>query len=621
MAQQPFQYELIESPDDLRRYLAATNYDKEVICDTESTGLKLEATLLGFSFYQKGFLLPAFVVRQTPFHQGRGISLTDLQEILNPWFKLIKSIWQNAKYDGLVLQMNGFHIPIVVADTMVEIHLVNPDIPKKLETRVKVDFGYEKKTFEEVIGRKWEKIVWDTHTHTLFTLEQLGEYAAEDAFWTNSIHDYYWPKVQQMGVQKIHDKIELRMIPVLQRMKRHGIRINRKVLTDLEIKCAAGLRELEQQIYQQTGTPFNINSPKQLGEVLYDRLKYRCPILTATGARSTNKEALAILDAQGYPVAKLLSKYSQLDTLMTGFITKIPVMMDADGYLRGDFNSLGTTTGRLSANSPNLQNQPNNPEYPVRAAYTASPGCHLWALDYSQIELRVTAHLSRDPRLIKAFMDGRDIHKEVADALGIDRKAAKIVNFGILYGLGSRSLAFKLGTDEYTAKLYLNEYYQTYVGVKHWKEYVENKAKQQGYVVNMFGRIRPLSSLRSSSPGEFNHGLRQAVNTMVQGTSADLIKLAMIKIDAMLIEERLPAWMMLQVHDELVGEATKKVCPRVFNKIKHIMETICPMRVPIEADGKICDSWEQMKNDDFIGYQDGGHSNDIDWSLLSQLLN
>lgn len=608
-------YKLIENPEDLRKYVEQVDLSLSVVADTESTSLDiLTATLLGFSFYQfqnsYDKLLPVFVLLQTPYFNGRGISLKEAKEILNPLFASADVIMHNAKYDTGVFEQNGFTIPNVIADTVSLIHSADPELKKNLEERVYLDFGYKKKKFADIIGITWNKIKWTAKTYEQFAVESLAGYSAEDAFWTWRLYVKYVALCEKREVIKIHDKIELPLTHVLRDMKKDGIRIDLDTLHKLEVPCLEGITRLQENVYKETGFTFNLNSPKQKAEIFYDKLHYHCPSKTKTGQRATDKFALEHLAyVQKCKAAEYMIEHSQLNKLYTGYIVAIPKMVDDDGRLRCDFNSLGTVTGRFSSSDPNLQNQPVRgaaKEYPVRSAFIAAPGSRLLVLDYSQIELRVAAHLSKDARMIKAFMDGRDIHQEVADQLDIERRAAKDVNFGIFYGLGAKSLASRIGVSEREAQKFIDDYYATYVDVTRWKKHVEQKTKHNGYVRNMFGRLRVLPDVNSTNKKAYFAALRQAVNTAIQGTAADMIKLAMINVHRYIKENKLPAKLLLTVHDELVIEARNDIAVSLFFKVKKIMESVVEMRVPIIAEGKVCDNWQQSKDDSYKGYQHGG---------------
>lgn len=607
------QYQLITDADGLREYL--TNYDESqvLVQDTETTGLKVHSKLLGISLYQPALKKPCFILVDNGYYVGRGIKLSTITEILNPILKNSKGVFHNAKFDLGIYQMNNIDLPELCFDTQIAVHLTDADRIKKLETVVKEDFGYEKKDFKTLTGLKWDKIVWNSSVEKYVPLDILAEYASEDVYWTYALYEKYKPILEQMEVTKVFERIELPLVHVLKDMKLRGVRIQKQVLYDMQKRCAKNIKKLETDIYKLAGAKFNINSPKQVGEILYKKMKYKPPKFTKSGAASCDADALEILAKQGCGVAVLLSEYSGLTTLQSSFIDAIPDMVDFDGYLRCDFNSTGARTGRFSSSSPNLQNQPNNSEYPVRAAFIPTDGYLFAILDWSQIELRIAAHLSKDAKLIAAFHSGRDIHQEVADQLGVRRKEAKAINFGILYGLGAANLALNIGggCTEAQAQKILDTYYETYTGIAAWKRYVENNARKDGFVRNMFGRVRPLRGVKSDNKKQFYGALRAAVNTIVQGSSADLMKLAMNRIHAMFKDEGLDAHILMTVHDELIIEAKSDIANDVFWKVKHIMENVIPMRVPILAEGKVCTDWSQMKDDDFKGYQIEEESGDV----------
>jgi DNA polymerase I len=535
-------------------------------------------------------------------------------------------VGHNVKYDKGVFEANGFKVPTYVRDTMLHVYVHDSDEIKNLEYRVKHDLGYEKKKLKEwltpeaVKALKWVKggawpASWDNDTWKYLPLETLAEYASEDAYWTDQLDDLYKIKVEQKKVVKIHDKIELPLTEVLKDMKKWGVSIDMPKLLSFDEPARKQLAETEKKIHKMANCTFNLNSPKQVAEVLYGRMKYKCKSMTKGGSEATGKNALKELKViQGAEIAGLMLEYSSLSKLYSGFIKAIPGRVSDDGRLRCDFNSEGARTGRFSSSNPNLQNQPNVtkfPMFPIRETFIPAIGYKFIVLDWSQIELRVAAHLSQDPRLMQAFIDGRDIHQEVADSLGITRKDAKAVNFGILYGLGALSLALYAEVSLDYSKNMLANYKETYRDLIAWEEWIQNGAKIRGEVRTMFGRVRPLKGVFSKSAEIYHGAMRQAVNTMIQGTCADLMKIGMLKIHNWILRNGIDARILLTVHDELVIEARADIANDVYWKVKHMMENLTPMKVPIIAEGKICDNWAQGKDDSFKGYQYEGEAPSI----------
>lgn len=608
-----FKYTLIKTADELEKYLVDLDLSL-VTFDTELTGTSKDDILLGISLYD-GFKQPCYISTENPYFES--LSIVECRRLLNPVFKKMKGLAHNAKFDDLVLKFRKFSQIDIVEDSMLMVHTYNPDLLKKLEVRVREDLKYPKKDFKTIVGKTWDKINWDVDTKprvdkkgvthdALITLEIMGEYSAEDTYYTRKLRDYYKPKLIEEDLIKIHDRIEIPLIKVIRDMEYYGVSIDTKVFKDLDVDLDKGLKSLKSEIYEQAGCEFNLGSPKQLGEVLFDRLKLPVIGTTKTGGRSTDGDTMDALAAMGFEIAQSISEFSTLKTLSQNFVKPIPLMVNLDGRLRCNFQTEGARTGRFSCTKPNLQNQPNNPNYPVRKGFIPAEGKKFVVLDWSQIELRMLAHCSRDHRLMEAFMQDEDIHQAVATALGISRDFAKTINFGIIYGMGAKKLALSLGISEEEAKEIIHGYYSTYEGYVDWKKVIEHKAGMNGEIKNIFGRIRRLPEARNShNKFAYFGALRRAVNTVIQGSCADLMKIGMLRLYEHYKKEGLLANLLLVVHDEFVIEADEHVRGRyyhveqVYEDTKRIMENLIPLRVPVRADGKVCNTWEDMKNKKF----------------------
>jgi DNA polymerase-1 len=588
-------YNIISSKESFEQYLSTV--EDLLVFDTETTGLKINSNLLGISLYDT-VRNPVFIPTNTYF--GQGLSIKDIVDVCNRHFPRLKGIAHNCKYDLIVLKVNGISDINVVADTMIMVHTYNPDLQQNLETRIEEDFGYSKQTFSEIIGKSWEKIDWKKDVKNgIIKLEQLAEYACEDVFYTYELYKKYKVLLEKDNLQKVHEKIEIPIAYVLRDMFIDGVYVDVDLLHSMGERVEKELSNLMKKIHDEAGCVFNINSSKQKAEVLFDKLRLPCNKQTKKGARATDTAVLEELAEKGYAIAKYMVEYSELQKLNSGYIQAIPRMVDADGRLRCNFNSCGTKTGRFSSNNPNLQNQPNNNKFPVRAAFRAPQGYKLIVLDYSQIELRMMGHASQDKLFTKAFFDKVDIHQKVANDLGIDRKGGKTINFAVLYGLGPENLSKKLNISVERAKQIIKSYYDTYTGYASWKERTENFAKRNGYVRNLFGRIRRLPDAFSDNKALYFGALRRSVNTIIQGSSADLIKLAMIAIHREFKKRNLDARLLLQVHDELVAEAHESCAVEAYEIMVHLMENVVPLTVPIVAEGLICDTWADAKDDNY----------------------
>lgn len=593
------------------------------ILDTEKTGLSLADELLGLTLYSPG-MPSAFIFVQTPYFDG--IPLERLHELLNPVFQEGRWMGHNIKFDLWVLMSNGFYVPEPDADTMAMFHTLDPSGRKNLEIRVHEDLGYEKKSFKQIVGKNWDKIDWYADTRpgvdkkgnpvpALITPRMLSDYAAEDGFFTHELYKLYAPKVYaNEGLRRVYEDIEMPLIPVLTEMKHHGARIHAPTLTFMKRRARKGLEELKSKIYEMAECEFNIGSPKQLGHILYEKMGLPCRFYTKTGAPSTDKKSLEYLALKGYPIAESLLEYSELDTLLASFIEAIPTLLDDDGYLRGDLNAYGTETGRFSSSGPNLQNQPaRNKKYPVREAFVASPGNVLLVGDYSQIEPRLMAHLSQDPQLLEIYHHGGDIYQGIADRIHITRKQAKVLVLALMYGMGPQKMADTLRISLREAEKFMADFFGTFRVFAKWKRYIEEKAKVDKACYTLFGRRRLLP--RITSRDWMGQCLRQAVNTTIQGSAADLIKITMValveELKAKYNEADRPQ-LILQVHDELVFDCPAHIALEARKLIQDTAENLIAFRVPIKMEFKICHNWSQMKDDDFPG---------IDAELLPQINN
>lgn len=608
--------ELVESADELERWFGQLEDNSILTFDWETTGLNYDAIPLGLSLHQRG-VSPCFA--PVDYFFDNGIPMGTLARICNRHFRRLRLIAHNAKYDYMISIMNGISRDSITleADTLVMVHLYNPNLMKQLEKRVKEDFGYSKKTFDEICGKKWPKIDWAKEGNELLPL--LAGYAGEDTYWETQVYHKYKGMLDE-DAWKIMRKIELPLIPILADAKIRGVLIDVPLLQELHEKCESQLIKVRESIFDEAGCVFNLNSPKQKQQVFFERL--RLPIIgtTRTGAPSTDSKAAVEWANMGYEIGKLLVKYSELQKLESGYLKPIPILVDDENVLRGDLNSCGTKTGRFSSSDPNLQNMPNNHDFPVRDAFIPRPGYLFVNYDYSQLELRVMAHMSKDPVFIDIFTHGRDPHGEVAKMLGITRKNAKVANFGVLYGLSEESFAAKFDVSTEQAHQIVEDYHKTYYGFAKWKVATENFAKKHGYVKNLFGRTRQLPMANKTRYdkdfrfGEFSKDMRRAVNTIIQGTGADIMKLATIATVNEIKRRGLDAHFLLQVHDENLIEARIDQAKEVEQIMIDCMENTTKLCIPLEADGKIIAKWGEMK-DSAPSYFDR-----FDYSLYSYLL-
>lgn len=600
--------QLVETLQEVERFLESLEDGSLLTFDWETTGLDYQAIPLVLSLHQRGkdpHVIPF------DFFFTNGLPLEKVVPLLNKHYARLRLIAHNAKYDTMINVMNGIldenvHIAY---DTIIMVHLVDPALDMKLEERVKEDFGYEKPTFGRIIrdkyglrfDRKWADIDWAKEGDELLPL--LAGYAGEDTFWTTKVF-YKYKDLMDKDAWRIHDKIELPLIKILRDAKIRGVLIDVPLLKEMEKRATAELGVAMQRIYEEAGCEFNINSVKQKREVFFDRLHLPVIGSTRTGEPATNSDAFETWAEMGFPIGEALVAYSELQKLLSGYIIAIPNLVDEHNVLRGDLNSCGTRTGRMSSSNPNLQNQPNNHDFPIRDAFIPRPGYCFINYDYSQLELRVMAHMSKDAKFMQIFHAGRDPHGEVAQQLGITRKRAKTCNFGVLYGLGIPNFAHNFGVSEEEAKRIIDDYHTTYDGFARWKTATENFAKKNGYVKNLFGRIRILSEAAKSfykdmvDKRKYFGELRQSVNTIIQGTGADIVKRATIAMCNEFERRNLDAHFLLQVHDEVLIEARIDQAREVERIVIDTMQNTTKLDVPLLADGKILAKWGEMKDED-----------------------
>lgn len=415
---------LFERISELSDYLDSLEVGSLLTLDWETTGLEYNALPLGLALHQRG-KNPCFT--PVDYFFSKGVPMSDLARLLNDKLKRFRLIAHNAKYDSMISVMNGVKDESCnfVADTLVMVHLYDPSMDKNLEKRVKADFGYEKQTFESICGKKWSKINWGTSGDELLPL--LAGYAGEDVFWETKLYHHYKPLLDS-DAWRIHDRIEVPLIKILRDAKIRGVLINVPLLEDMREQAEKKVTTLIDSIYEEVGCVFNINSNPQKQKVFFDKMKLPVISYTKSGAPSTDSDTAVEWAAMGYPVGELLVEYSEVQKLLSGYLRPIPLLVDSNNVLRGDLNSCGTRTGRFASSSPNLQNQPNNHDFPIRCAFIPRPGYVFINYDYSQLELRVMAHMSGDKKFMEIFWNGRDPHGEVAAACNITRKQAKCVN-------------------------------------------------------------------------------------------------------------------------------------------------------------------------------------------------
>lgn len=514
---------LLSSVRELEEYFESLESDGLLTWDWETTGLEYDSIPLGLALHQRG-KEPCFCPVDYFFTEA--VPIGDIVELCNRYFPRFRMIGHNTKFDSMINVMQGIKDENcrIFADTLTMVHLYDPALDMQLETRVAEDFGYRKPTFERKCEEafpgskrgqwKWNKINWSVSGNELLPI--LAAYACEDAYWETKLYHYYRPKLDSDAMWVL-DNIEMPLVNILRDMKIRGVLIDVPFLRSLGEVVDVKLAELREAIYAEAGCVFNLQSSPQKQNILYDKMGL--PVLKATksGGRSTDSDVMEMLADKGYKIAEYFVKYSEIQKLNSGYIQSIPALVDRHNVLRGDLNSNGTKTGRFSSQNPNLQNQPNNHDFPIRRAFIPRPGMVFLNYDYSQLELRVMAHVSQDKHFLEVFRNGEDPHGDVARRLGIPRRGAKVVNFGVLYGMGPDKLAHTINVSTKEADRIINiDYLRTYAGFAAWKVKTENFAKRYGFVKNIFGRIRRLPNATKGplerTPKEFYGALRQSVN-------------------------------------------------------------------------------------------------------------
>lgn len=607
---------LLESVRELVDYFESLE-GKLLMHDWETTGLNYDATPLGLSLYQKGHD-PIFV--PTDYFFTKGLPMKDIAATCNKYFPRFGMMAHNAKYDTMINVMNGIKDECVniVADTLIMVHLVDPSLDKQLEKRVAEDFGYNKPKFKEISGIDWPKINWARDGDALLT--KLAGYAGEDTYWSYKVYEKYRPLMDE-SAWRVLRKIELPLVKILRDAKIRGVQIDVPLLKEMGENVKPMLDKYMEEIYETAGCVFNLNSSPQKQRVFFDKMKL--PIISYTkksGKPATDAKTYEAWAEMGIEMGRPLQKFSELGKLNSGYIQSIPELVDEFDVLRGDINSCGTETGRTSSSNPNLQNQPNNHDFPIRCAFVPRPGYVFINYDYSQLELRVMTHMSKDKHFLEVFRNHEDPHGDVAKRLGIPRRGAKVVNFGVLYGMGPDKLARTIDVSTEEAKRIIQvDYMKTYSGYARWKEETENFARKNGYVQTLFGRRRYVREAMKNKwerdNGKYYSALRQAVNAVIQGTGADIVKLATIAMCNKFMEHNLDAHFLLQVHDEVLIEARIDQMFEAERIVIDCMQNTVKLDVPLEVDGKILLNWGEMKDEDIPSLPFR-----FDYSLYSGLL-
>ncbi|MHB8904193.1 MAG: DNA polymerase I, partial [Patescibacteria group bacterium] len=517
----------------------------------------------------------------------------------------IKKYGHNLKFDFKVLKNQGINLQGIAFDTMLASYLLNPSSRQhNLDSLVFTELGFEKISKKNLATTQPTQLTLDFQS---IDPNKLSLYSCEDADFTNRLVPILEKKLKQEELFDLFTRIEMPLIEVLGVMENNGIKLEIPPLNKLSEEVGIKLDNLEKEIHKLAKTKFNINSTKQLKEVLFEKLEIPTANLkkTKTGFSTAEDELEKLKEL--HPIISLLQDYRELNKLASTYLNALPNMVNPKtGRIHTNFNQTITATGRLSSTDPNLQNIPTRTEEgkKIRGAFVADPGYKLVSFDYSQIELRLAAHMANDKKMIKAFKDQEDIHRATAAEInGVKlenvtkkmRQEAKAINFGILYGQGPHGLAQNAGISYAEAKEFIDRYFIAYPNVKKTIANYIKEANDNGYALTLFGRRRPLPEINSSIPMIRKSAERMAINTPVQGTAADLIKLAMINIYKLIAEHDNEIKMILQVHDELIFEIKKDKLEFYGPKIKNLMEDVLPLKVPIIAEENVGDNWGELK--------------------------
>jgi DNA polymerase-1 len=597
------EYECIVDEAALDDWLATLTAAPLFAFDTETTSLDyMAARIVGVSFCvepgKAAYVPLAHDYAGAPEQLSRAAVLGKLKGLLED--PAAAKVGHHLKYDAHVLANHGIALAGMRYDSMLESYVLNSTATRHdMDSCARRYLGVETVHYEDVAGKGARQIPFNQ-----VAVDTAADYAAEDADITLQLHQVLWAGLgKEPTLQKLYEEIEQPLVPVLFRMEHHGVLIDRDTLRRQGGEITRRLAELEQDAHEAAGQPFNLDSPKQLQEILFNKLNLPTIRKTPKGQPSTAEDVLEEL-AAAYPLPRIILEYRGLAKLKSTYIDKLPGQIDErTGRVHTSYHQAVAVTGRLSSSDPNLQNIPiRTPEgRRIRQAFVAPPGQLLLAADYSQIELRIMAHLSGDRSLLEAFATDRDIHQATAaEVLGLapeevtaeQRRAAKAINFGLIYGMSAFGLARQLGSDRATAQQYVDRYFERYPGVKRYMDDTRESARQLGYVETVFGRRLYLPDIRSRNRQQQQYAERSAINAPMQGTAADIIKRAMIAVDDWIERERPGARLIMQVHDELVLEVEAEAAESVREKVVGFMVAAAELDVPLKVDTGFGPNWD-----------------------------
>ncbi|MFZ2288297.1 MAG: DNA polymerase I [Halopseudomonas yangmingensis] len=598
-------YQTITSEAELQRWLARLNSAELFAFDTETTSIHAQqAELVGVSLavqpHQAAYIPLRHSYMGVPDQLDRDAVLAQLKPLLEDPARA--KVGQHAKYDINVLRHYGIEVQGVAFDTMLESYVLDATATRHdMDSLALKYLGHSTIRFEDIAGKGSKQLTFDQ-----IALEQAGPYACEDADITLRLHQTLWHKLQaEPALARVLREIEMPLVPVLARIEAQGALVDARLLGIQSRELGEKMIELEREAFRLAGQEFNLGSPKQLGDILYE--KQGLPVLskTAKGQPSTAEAVLAELAEQGYELPQVIMQYRSVSKLKSTYTDRLPEQINPrSGRIHTSYHQAVAATGRLSSSDPNLQNIPIRTAEGrrIRQAFIAPPGYKLVAADYSQIELRIMAHLAQDAGLLDAFRHDRDVHRATAaEVFGVtleevsseQRRKAKAINFGLIYGMSAFGLAKQIDVDRKQAQDYIDRYFARYPGVLDYMERTRKQASEQGYVETLFGRRLYLPEIHSKNQAMRKGAERTAINAPMQGTAADIIKRAMISVDAWLAASQLDARMIMQVHDELVLEVREDQVEALSEGLRQHMGAAAELDVPLVVDVGVGDNWDQ----------------------------
>lgn len=596
-------YETLVTEAQLDKWLALCDRAPLISLDTETTSLNpLQAQLVGISLCAE----PGEAAYIPLMHCFPGapqqLDINFVLSKMKSWFEnpAKLKVGQNLKYDTHILANHGINLNGITHDTLLQSYVLESHQSHNMDSMALRHLGVKTITYDEITGKGARRIGFDQ-----VMLDEATRYAAEDADVTLQLHQYLYPQIEsQPQLDYIYRHIEMPLLNVLFQIERNGVLLDADLLHAHSRELEKQLLALEQQACLIAGQAFNLNSTKQIQEILFNQLKLPVIKKTPKGSPSTDEDVLQQL-ALDYPLPKILLEYRGLAKLKSTYTDKLPLMVDKNtGRVHTTYAQAVAVTGRLASNDPNLQNIPVRRQEGrrIREAFIAPPGYRIISADYSQIELRIMAHISQDEGLLKAFAADEDIHRATAaEVFGISldqvdqeqRRYAKVINFGLIYGMSDYGLATQLGIERSAARLYIERYFARYPGVAAYMQRTRLQAREKGYVETVFGRRLWLPEINSSNHNRKQAAERAAINAPMQGTAADIIKLAMIAVHEWLIKEKMHSKLIMQVHDELILEVPNKEVDIVKQVLPDLMENVGKLNVPLRVELGVGNNWEQ----------------------------